>query len=196
MSSRRFAGVALALLMAATPAFAQAQSEPQSLGELARQEEARRAGTAKARKSYSNVDLGPGGVPEPAPAAAPEDTSCYVSKETGKCAPAEEVIANSAEAAKMPEAAPPSEDTIRREANATRAELSRLQSEINALQAEAVNQSLGGAKRQLAGQTLEMNRQSLERVQRRWARLEKQVRELKLPHAWIEPVPDNAISRQ
>src|SRR6185436_14057979 len=191
MSSRCIGGAALALLISAAPAFAQSQS----LGELARQEEARRVAAPKAKKTYSNTDLGPGAVPEPPAAVVADDKSCYVSKETGKCVSPEELVARSEAKVKVVQDAP-TEAPVRREADAIRGELSRLQLEIDSLQVQAGNASLTASKRQAAADALAMNRQSLERVQRRWARLEKHVNEQKLPHDWIEPVPANATPQQ
>jgi len=186
MVSRSFAIGVLALVIAA-PAFGQ------SLGELARQEEARRAAAAtpKAKKTYSNADLGPGGVPEPAPPAAAGDP-CFESKSEGKCVPGEEVLANSAAKLKVVEDAP-TEAPIRAEAQKIRDELTNVQRELDQLDAQAANASLPAAKRQLANDQMALKLPSLQGLQRRWARLEKQIKDMKLPHAWIEPVPANAL---
>lgn len=186
MSRPFIAGVTLALSVTAAPAFAQ------SLGDVARAEEARRAGAAKATKSFSNADLGPGAVRDntPAPAAVATE-SCYMSIKLGRCVSPEEMLANSAETVKVVEDAP-REGPIRAEANAVRDELTRLDAQISQLQAQESDASLPAARRQAATETIAMRRLSLEGFQRRWARLEKQVKEHKLPHAWIEPVPDNA----
>ena len=184
MFSRCITGVTLALLMAAAPAFSQ------SLADVARAEEARRGTAKKATKSYSNADLGPGGVREEAAPEEAGEESCFKSKETGKCAPAEQVIANSAGALKVVEDAP-KEAPIRSEADTIRGELARVQAEIDSFQAQEGNASLPVAKRQAATEALRMRRISLDGFQRRWARLERQVKEHNLPHAWIEPVPGN-----
>jgi len=39
-------------------------------------------------------------------------------------------------------------------------------------------------------------RPQMDRTQRRWARLEKSVKDQNLPLAWLEPIPANAIPRQ
>jgi len=185
MVSRSFAIGVLALVIAA-PAFGQ------SLGELARQEEARRAAAAtpKAKKTYSNVDLGPGGVPEPAPAAA--DDPCYMSKSEGKCVTGEEMLAKSESAVKVVQNAP-TEAPIRAEAQKIRDELANMQREIDQLDAQAADAALPAAKRQLANDAMTLKLPGLQGLQRRWARLEKQIKDMKLPHAWIEPVPANAL---
>ena len=186
MTGRRIAGVALALSIAAAPAFGQ------SLGDLARQEEARRAAAPKAKKTYSNADLGPGGVPV---AEAPADGDpCYMSKSEGKCVTGEEMLANSAAAAKVVQNAP-TEAPIRAEAQKIRDELANLQREIDQLDAQAADAALPAAKRQLANDAMTLKLPGLQGLQRRWARLEKQVKDLKLPHAWIEPVPANALQQ-
>jgi hypothetical protein len=181
-------GAALTLLIASAPAFGQ------SLADIARKEEARRAEAPKAKKSYSNADLGPGGVPEPEAAPA-EDANCYQSKSEGKCVTADELVANSASAAKVVEEAP-REDTIRKQAESLRAELANTQREIDQLVAKSENAALPPAQRQLAAETLVLKQPALAGFQRRWARLEQQIKENKLPHAWIEPVPANALPPQ
>lgn len=188
MSLRCIAGMTLALSFAAAPALAQ------SLGDVARAEEARRTTAPKAKKVYSNADLGPGGVPEAVP-PPPPPADCYVSKQSDGCVPPEAVVENSEAALKALEEAP-KEGPIRAEADTIRGELARLQAEINQLQAQQVDQSLTAARRQAATDMLAMRRGGFEGFQRRWARLEKQVRDYKLPHAWIEPVPDNVIGQQ
>ena len=186
MSGRCIAGVVVALTVAAAPAFAQ------TLADVARAEEARRASAPKAKKALSNVDLGPGAVQQVAAVlAAAADESCYMSVKLGRCVTAEEMVANSAAVVKVVED-PPKEESIRSEANTVRDELNRLQTDIAALEGQESDTSLARAKRQAATDALATRRLSLEGFQRRWARLERQVKELKLPHAWIEPVPENA----
>ena len=180
------ASVALTLSIAAVPAFGQ------SLAELARQEEARRLAAPKAKKTYTNVDLGPGAVPEAAPA---EDTNCYQSKSEGKCVTAEEMVANSAATVKTVEDAP-REEPIRKLAGTLRDELASIQKELDSLEAQVANQSSTPARRQQATEQLALKRPTLDGFQRRWARLERQIKENKLPHSWIEPVPPNALPQQ
>ncbi|MDP2389074.1 MAG: hypothetical protein Q8N52_02005, partial [Acidobacteriota bacterium] len=75
---------AAVVIAVALPAYSQ------SLGEVARQEEARRASAAKAVKTWSNADLGPSEITPPPGAAAVE--SCYVSKSKGRCVSPEELV--------------------------------------------------------------------------------------------------------
>ena len=192
MKSWSIAGMMVVLSIAAAPAFGQ------SLGELARQEEARRAATPKAKKSYSNADLGADAiVADAAPAAKPAVPGCYDSKTEKACVSGEEVVANSsAAAAKPPVADAPKEENYRSQAAAVRDELTRIQPEIEALAAQSVDAKLSADKRQLVTEQLNDKRVTLQRLQNRWARLEKQVKDLKIPHDWIEPVPLNAVGRQ
>ena len=189
MSIRFITAVTLALSLTAAPVFAQ------SLADVARAEEARRAQAPKSKKVYSNVDLGPGGVPEPAPesAAAATGGPCYMSKSEGKCVTPEAMVEKSEAVTPTPEPPnAPSETLVRQQADNVRAELTRIQQDLDALAAQAANESLAPAKRQLAQEQLELQRPTLTGLQRRWARLERQIKDFKLPHAWIEPVPDNA----
>ena len=66
----------------------------QSLGEVSRQEEARRVTTKKAVKTLTNSDLGPDAITQSA-GAAPAEASCYMSKSLGRCVGVEELVAKS-----------------------------------------------------------------------------------------------------
>lgn len=178
----------VALSLAAVPVYAQ------SLGELARAEEARRAAAPKTTKTYSNVSLPNNGVPDPAPAEAPKVEKCDDSKKDSKCVPGDVVAEKSAPPVAAEPAAPeaPSEAAIRKQADEIRADLAEVQSYINQLVSEAADGSKPDSARRAAENRLNAMRPSLASGQRRWAELEKKVSDFKLPHAWIEPVPANA----
>lgn len=187
MFRRGIAGAFVALSIAAAPAFAQ------SLADVARQEEARRATAPKAAKSYSNQDLGPGAVID-AVAAAPE-VSCYVSVKSGRCVTADEIIANTA--LKIQTAAnAPKEPIVRQQADSIRKELAWLEEQINALVAQEASDNLSAAKRQLVGDALAMKRPQFEHAQQQWAKLERMVDVERYPHEWIEPVPPQVRNPQ
>lgn len=178
MFGRGVAGVFVALSIAAAPASAQ------SLADVARQEEARRATVPKAAKSYSNADLGPGEVIQ----AIEPEVSCYMSVKLGRCVSADEILANTAATVTTAENAS-KEPALRSEAESIRRELAYLETEINALTAQADNENLPAPKRELAEHGLAMKRPQFDHVLQRWAKLEKQIRDLRFPHEWIEPVP-------
>jgi hypothetical protein len=171
MQGRCIAGVVVALSIASAPAFGQ------SLAELARQEEARRAAAPKVKKTYSNANLSPGGIRDVAPATA--EGGCDESTSEGQCV---EIA--------------PMEAPIRREAETVRGELARVQREIDELVAQSDNAALPEAKRRLSAEQIVLKSPALAGFQRRWARLERQVKDGKLPHVWIEPVPANALPQQ
>ena len=185
MSTRGIAGVLMALSIAA-PAF------PQSLADVARQEEARRATAPKAARSYSNANLGPGEVS--ATQATEPEVSCYMSVKLGRCVSADEILANTAASVTAAQNAP-KEPGYRREAESIRKELAYLEKEINALTEQSEN-GLSSAKRQLANNALAMKRSQFDDALQRWAKLEKDIRNLRLPHDWIEPVPPQLSNPQ
>ena len=75
--------------------------------------------------------------------------SCYMSKQSGRCVSAEEMLAASQAAVKVVQDAP-TEAPIRAEAKTVREELSRLQLLIDSLEAQESNEALAAAKRQAA----------------------------------------------
>ena len=179
MSSRRSFGVLLLLLVASAPLYSQ------SLGELARREEARRGSAQKSKRSFSDADLGPRAVATP----SQPPPSCYVSVREGGCLTADEIIANSqsniagAEAKKQ-------EPMVRQEAAAIRAEFARVQSELDELSSTVADGSLPQARRSAAADTLAKRQAILEHMKQRWSKLEKYVAQHRVPREWIEPVPD------
>jgi len=179
ISNRRITGAILALLAASVPVSAQ------SLGDLARQEELRRSTTKKATRSLSNGDLGPGGIVSTAAASE----SCYMSISQGRCVTADELMSKS----DLPSAeGKRQEPMIRQEAAAIRSELSRVQQELDELAKTAVDEKRPAARRSVAADTLAKKQPILERLKQRWAKLEKYVEQQRIPHEWIEPVPDLA----
>ena len=176
--SRRGFGALLLLLVASAPVHSQ------SLGDLARQEEARRGTAQKAARSFSDADLGPRVA-----SAAEAPHSCYVSMSEGKCLDAEAIIANSQANIAGPEAKK-QEPMVRQEAAAIRAELARVQRELGELAATAADARLPEARRSAAADTLAKRQSILEHMKQRWSKLEKYVAQHRVPREWIEPVPD------
>jgi hypothetical protein len=176
----------VALSITAAPAFAQ------TLADVARQEEARRAVAPKGSRVYSNGSLMPGEVREQ---SVLDDTgSCYMSITQNECVTAEQMLENSRSRMTVVENAP-KESVIRQQAGALRGELARIQREIDTLKVQAGDERRSATQRQQAENTLADRIPSLAHAQRRWARLEKTIDEHKFPHAWIEPIPPNASRR-
>ena len=185
MSRRRIVGAFVALSIAAAPTAAQ------SLADVARQEEARRATAPKASKSYSNESLGPDAVIGAVTVTAEPEVSCYMSVKSGRCVTADEIIANTA--LKIQTAANAvKEPIVRQQADSIREELAWLEQEIDVLTEQEANDHLPAAKRQLAGDALAMKRPQFEHAQQQWAKLERMVEVERYPHDWIEPVPPQA----
>ncbi|MFB3852440.1 MAG: hypothetical protein ACE148_01305 [Vicinamibacterales bacterium] len=115
----------------------------QSLGEIARKEEARRKAIAKPGKVYTNADLKPTAQPLPGGAAAPAETAPPLPTATPPGDPAKQAAAQQAPgAAAPPEAAEPAKDEAwwRKRITDARADLTRadvliaaLESRVNAL---------------------------------------------------------------
>ena len=182
ISGRRCVGALVALLVASAAVSAQ------SLGELARQEEARRNTARKATRSFSDSDLRPaaiGAAPDTSPASS---SSCYMSVSEGRCMTADEVLARSLANIASPETKK-QEPLIRQEASQIRAELTRVRQELNQLSATAGDQSRPAARRAAAADALASQQRILEQVEQRWLKLEKYAAQQRIPREWIEPVP-------
>ncbi len=178
IAGRRSCGAVLLLLVASAPVYSQ------SLGDLARKEEARRGSAQKATRSFSDADLGPRVI---ALAEAPQ--ACYVSVSEGRCLEADAIIANSQTGTASPETKR-QEPMVRQEAAAIRAELSRLERELDQFAATAGDENLPEARRTAAAESLAQLQTLVERLKQRWVKLEKYVGQHQIPREWIAPVPE------
>jgi len=181
MFGRRLFNAAICVSLMAAPAGAQ------SLGDVARQEEARRAAAKKAVKTLSNADLGPGAIAQPA-GAAPDEPSCYVSKIKGTCVSPEEMVSASA-AGVLTKQNAPLEQTYRAEAQSIRSQIEKIHDSIATLEGVAADQGRLASDRKGAETALVAARRTLAGLERNWEKLERSVGNEHLPHKWIEPVP-------
>jgi hypothetical protein len=173
--------VCSAVAIAATlPAYAQ------SLGDVARQEEARRASTAKAVKTLSNADLGPSDIAPPSGAAAVE--SCYVSKSKGRCVSPEELVAIS-NTGVVTKANASFEPNWRSEAQAIRAQLETARRGVTVLEGTVADEERSGGERKAAEKALASAQRSVAHYERQWEKLEQAAANQHIPRAWIEPIP-------
>jgi hypothetical protein len=174
MSAGRTVCIVLAAAAIAAPAYAQ------TLADVARKEEARRASVKAPAKAYSNADLKRDPRDEPPPTAAPEVPAGFISKTTGKEATPEEIAANSKVATEK-EGAQADEALWRRRADVMRGELESAQAAVNTL-AGAANPNATAQKDALDKATA-----ALDLAQKRWDRFETQAAVAKVPKAWLEP---------
>lgn len=176
--------VTAAFLVAALPAGAQ------SLGDLARLEEARRAASTSVRR-LSNADLKAGEVApvSPEPAAA-----CYMSITEGRCVTAEQLLANTRSLpAKIEQKN--LESSVRGEAGSLRSQIEKILGEIDTFLAITRNDSRSPGERKAADTEVARRQAVLANAERQWAKLETRVANMRLPHAWIEPVPQLSAAR-
>lgn len=170
----------MTLSIAAAPALAQ------SLAELARQEETRRAGTTKATKALSNADLRPQDIVSSSP-VAPVDP-CFMSIRKGRCVTADEMLSLSNESLFTKQNAP-FEQTWRRDAASLRSRIEGTQTSIATLEAIAADEGRSPGDRKGAERTLVTMRQALAGYDYEWVKLETTAGVKRIPRAWIEPVP-------
>ena len=183
MKHRVTACAVLAATILAAPAAAQ------TLADVARQEEARRtsAATPKAKKSYSNADLGPGAVRDEAPAGETKD--CYESKSTGKCLSADEMLKNSAEQQAKFEIAP-LEPHWRNHADTIRDALETAHAELAAVEPAADNDTRSPGERANAAKLLTKFQSKVRRLEGDWLALEAEAKKQKIPMKWLDPAPE------
>ena len=179
---------AVAMILAAAPA------QAQSLGDLARQEEARRASTKKAVKALSNADLDPSAIVAPA-GVAPAAPSCYMSKSQGRCVSAEELVAASTAGAQTKENAP-YEETFRREAGSIRSQIEKTQGSMATLERVVADAGRSASDRKAAEKALAGARQAIAGLERQWEKLERAVSNQRFPRKWIEPIPTLTTVKQ
>ena len=162
----------------------------QSLGDLARQEELRRSTAKKATRSLSNGDLE--SRRDVSTSTSESSESCYMSISQGRCVTADELMSRSTSPAPRRKRQEP---MIRQEAAAIRNELSRVQQELDELAKTAPTKNGRRQRRSMAADTLAKRQPMLERLKQRWVKLEKYMEQQRIPHEWIEPVPDLAASK-
>ncbi len=173
--------VGLVVVMAAV-----VPAEAQSLGDVARQEEARRASAAKAVKTLSNADLNPSAIAVPdAPAPA---SSCYMSKSRGRCVSAEELVSVS-NAGVVTKANEPFESNWRREAQSIRAQLEKAQNGAAVLKQVLADAGRSPGEKLAAEKALAAARQAVINFEGRWETLERTAANQHIPRIWLEPVP-------
>ena len=158
----------------------------QSLGDIARQEEARRASVKASVKTLSNADLKPSEIVAPS-AGAPAE-SCYMSISQGRCVSPEELVSSSnAVIAAM--AIAPSEENWRQNAQSIRSQLENARRRIASIEAALANEVRSPGEREVTQKTLLTVRQSAVDIEQRWEDFEKSAVKLHIPQSWIEPIP-------
>jgi hypothetical protein len=171
----RTAAVLAAALWAAAPASAQ------SLADVARAEEARRATAKKAVKSFSNADLNPEDIAPPVAPAPPAAVA------------AGEKPANASPGAPdKPEAAVPAvenEEQWRRRADSIRSQLTKAQQEADAMAATAGDASRSPGERTQTARLLKQHQVMVANLERQWQRLETEAATAKIPRAWLGAAP-------
>ena len=184
----RSARVLIAALVAIA-ASASASAQSQSLGQVAKQEEARRASAKKAAKSFSNDDLGPGAiVSPPAAGGAPAAEACYRSASTGDCLTADQMIAAS-NAKINHEVTVRKESVWRSSASHIRSLLAKLQDEARVLAVAVADEDRSPAERRSAANMLALKQRSIADQERRWEKLVADAAREQIPREWYEPAP-------
>ena len=178
---RRIVSAAIAASLTAAPVAAQ------SLGDIARQEEARRASAQKAMKTLSNADLDPSAI-APQSGTAPAEPSCYMSKSTGRCVTAEEMVATSVAGVVTKENAP-SEQKWRNAAADIRSQVEKTQHSIATLEGAVADEGRSVSDRKALEKTLAAARQALARFERQWEAFEMTAGNEHIPRKWLEPIP-------
>ena len=178
-------GVALVAMTAGSVA-ARQQATP-SLAEVARKAEAAKPTVKKAKKTYTNADLGADPHGAPAPSAAP--AAGFVSSTTGKPASADEIVKRSEAKVDEAEVAKESEENWRGRAQSLRVQIDRLQTRFTAL--TKPNTARDSSEQAKARNDLELGnvRTGLAALRKSWASLEASATEKKVPMAWLEPRP-------
>ena len=158
------------------------------LAEIARQAEATKATVKKAKKAYTNSDLGkdPRGEPAPAPTAP---STGLVSKSLGKPVPAEEMVERSEAKVESDALAQESEESWRTRATLVRKQVDQLRARLTELTTSDASRAESPAVRALNASNISNTRGALDGLRKQWARLEVSAKERKVPQHWLEPLP-------
>lgn len=187
MSGRRH-GLCLVIACAAamTSVSAQQPSQP-SLVEVARQAEAAKASTTKAKKTYTNADLSKDnrGEPAPVPAAAPPPG--FMSSTLGKPVSADEIVARSEETVDQASGKAQSEEHWRGRAESLRTQIEKLQTRMTALtKPNEARDANPGAKARSEAEIAKVQ-QGLNALMKQRETFEESARVAKIPPEWIQP---------
>jgi len=185
VSPRILSSALIAAIAIAVPAMAQQQPVGPSLAEIARQAEAAAPTTKKAKKSYTNADLGADALPPPAPAAPPTG---FVSKTLDKPVSAEELLQRSEQQSQEQlQASIPAEPQWRKRAERIRTQVNEMQARLTKLLSRPKNPN--AAMQQRTEQEIVQLRAGFGDVRQSWAALEEEARAAKISLTWIEPAP-------
>jgi DNA repair exonuclease SbcCD ATPase subunit len=181
MSRALVLGAAIIVVAASTAA---AQTGAPDLAAIARQAEAAKASAPKAKKTYTNADLGPDGMP---PAAEATPQTGFMSSSLGRPVSAEEMLelskAKVAEDVKQNE---PDEAWIA-QAAAIRRQVEKLAPRLAELKSR--EKSPNATMQQRADQQIADIEKQIEGFKKRWAGLEDAARTAKVSLALLMPAP-------
>ena len=177
--------VALVLTTSAGTAAQQSQAVI-SLGEVARQAEAAKPSVKKAKKIYTNADLGAQAQREAA--EAPPATG-FMSGALGKPVTAEEMVARSQEKIDGATRAAQPEEHWRQRAEPLRVQIAKLQSRLASLMKPNEARSANPAAQARQDAEIAKVQAGLDGLNRQWTALEESAREARIPSEWLDPRP-------
>lgn len=162
-----------------------AQSTQPSLGEVARQTEARRSAVTRAAKIFTNADLkGEPMAAEPSNEAAAAPAGGYVSKSTGQPVSADEMVEASLKKLEIGQAKM-DERYWRREAESLRLQLESAREKAASYQGAPAAPSV--ALQRVAAKQRAQAEEALAQLEKRWTALEESARYAQVPPAWLQP---------
>lgn len=176
------------IALSCAAAFAQAPAAP-SLADVARQAEAAKATAKKAKKSYTNSDLSVDfTAPAPAPASA-VTPSAPVATAGAPPAPAAGAAATNDAKPAEPEVPKESEETWRMRAESLRKQIDDMKARVAQLSLPDPRRDENPVLKRSNDVNLATARSALDGLKTQWARFEASAKEVKIPMAWIEPLP-------
>jgi len=185
--TRRTSATILALAIAASASVAAQQSQPVvSLGEVARQAEAAKPTVKKAKKTYTNADLGAEAQRQAAEAAPPTG---FMSGTLGTPVTAEEMVARSQEKIDEANRAAQSEEQWRQRAESIRLQVTKLQTRLTSLMRPNEARSANPAAQARQDAEIANVRVGLAGLDKQWTALELSARETRIPSEWLDPRP-------
>lgn len=173
----RFPAIAAAMLLVTAPAFTQTVS----LAEVARREEARRAGPGKkATKVYTNADLAPATAERPASAPS---TGGFESVSTGAKVSADEIIARSVEQVGDTAEIKENEGTWRARAAGFRSRLDAARKDLAAV--DLPSPSSDPREQRKLDDLRQRAERRLEQAEKAWGLFEIEASLARIPKDWI-----------
>jgi hypothetical protein len=185
---RSICAAAFVLIGAAAAAAQEPREVP--LGEVARQAEAAKPAVKKARKAYTNADLGADVTPAAVSSVAKVPAAPSKTGAPSMPVSADQTVARSDARGEDKAARPGQPESFwRQRAESIRGQIAKLQTQIDELSVPNIKRDSDPGQSAHARRMIANAQEGIDGLMKQWARLEDSGREEKIPVGWLDPRP-------